>query len=234
MSDKSTNTDGIATFGHEEQPRIIFPTLFTPKPYKKDGVEKGDPKYSASFLFPLEFEELQALRKKAARVLKAAYPDADLKRSKMPFVKGARMIQKEIKAAEKAGRPPRDTAFYEGMEVLKTSSKFAPTVLDARKSPPVETEDAKLVFSGAYVAAEVNFVAYESDETYEVDDEEITKKGVTAYLNTVVFVEKGKRIAGRDAAAAFKDIKGRKSQEDPTGGDGIDLDADGDGDYDFD
>lgn len=221
-----TNNDGIVTFGHEEQPRIVFPTLFTPRKFKKNGKEKGDPKYSASFLFPTDFEELQSLRKKAIQVLKAAYPDAEGKHSKLPFVKGS-VLKKKAEAKGKDG------AFYEDMIVLKTSSKFAPTVLDARKNPPVETEDQKLVHSGAYVAAEINFVAYESDDTYEDDDgDEITKKGVTAYLNTVVFVSKGKRIAGRDAAAAFKDIKGKKSKEDPTGGDGIDLDFDGDDDDD--
>lgn len=231
----SETTDGIVVFGHEEQPRAIFPTLFTPKPYKdKNGKPKGDPKYSLSFLFPEDFSELKALRKKAAQVLKAAYPDADIKKAKMPFTKGERMIAKEEKAAKAKGREPRDTSFYEDAVVLKTSSKFAPTVLDARKNPPVETEDAKLVFSGCYVAGEVNFVAYESDETYEdADGEEQKKMGVTAYLNTVVYVDKGKRIAGRDAAAAFKGIKGQKSQEDPTGGDGIDLNDGDDEDYDF-
>lgn len=239
MSDEK-NDEGIIAFGHTEQPRIVFPTLFTPRKYKdpKTKQEVGEAKYSASFLFPEDFDEVKVLRKKAVQVLKAAFPDVEVNKSKLPFTKGAKMK----KLAEKK---KKDGAFYEGMIVLKTSSKFAPTVLDARKDlAPVE--DEKLVASGSYVAGEVNFVAYESDDTYELRDEDdklilddddepikVKKKGVTAYVNTVVFVDKGPRIAGRDAAAAFKGIKGKNSQEDPTGGDGIDLN-DGDDDYDFD
>ena len=61
----------------------------------------------------------------------------------------------------------------------------------------------------------MNFVAY--DKTRPDD-----KDGVTAYLNVVVFVARGPRIAGRNAAEAFRGIKGQSSDEDPTGG--VDLD----------
>jgi hypothetical protein len=80
----------------------------------------------------------------------------------------------------------------------------------------------EVVYSGCYVAGEVNFSAYNGDKD---DDGEDTPGGVTAYLNTVVFVEAGTRIAGKDHAAAFRGIKGSASKVDPTaGGDDDDID----------
>ena len=212
-----SNTDGIVTFGLLEQPRVLFPVLFTPQKFKKDGKEQGEAKFSASYLFPEGSEELANLKAKAIKIAKAKWPDLGkegLQALKFPFTKGT-LLKKKAEAKD------RDGDFYDGQVMLKSSSKFAPDVLDGRQDPPAETLDQKLIFSGAYVAAEVNFVAYNGD-----DDEDGNPKpgGVTCYLNTIVFVAGGKRIAGRDAAASFRGLSGSASSEDPTAGGSADDD----------
>lgn len=207
---KTQATDeGIITFGMTEQPRALFPTLFTPKKFKKNGVEQGEPKYSSSFLFDEDSEELGRLKKKAIAVARSKWgDDVALKDLVFPFKGGAGL-------KKKAENKKKDGSFYDGQVMLKTSSKFKPATLDARKDPPVETEDPKLIYSGCYVAGEVNFVAYNDDDD---DDGNEVPGGVTAYVNAVVFVAKGDRIAGKDHAATFRGLKGSASAVDPTSG----------------
>ncbi len=207
--------EGIVTFGHTEQPIIIFPTLFTPKKYKdKTGAEVGKEKYSASFLFENDSDELARLKKEVMKVAHAKWPDLDVnaavkaKTFSTPFTNGAK-LQKQ------AEKKKKDGSFYKGRTMLKSSTEFKIPVLDARQDPPVETFNEKLVYSGCYVAGEVKFNAYNGDDD---DDGNATPGGVNAYLNCVVFVEKGTRIAGKDHAAAFRGIKGSASKEDPTAG----------------
>jgi hypothetical protein len=203
-----SNTDGIVTFGLTDQPRALFPTLFTPKKYKKDGKEQGEAKFSSSFLFEADSDELKNLKANAVKIAKAKWgDDIDLKSLKFPFTNGAAL-------KKKADNKGKDGSFYEGQVMMKSSSKFAPTVLDGRQDPPAETIDQKLLYSGCYVAGEVNFVAYNGDD--DEDGNEVPG-GVTAYLNAIVFVAKGDRIAGKDHAAAFRGITGSASSEDPTG-----------------
>jgi hypothetical protein len=195
---------GIIMFGKLEQARIVFPNLFTPKKFKRNGKESGEAKYSALFMFPKDHPDLAAIKTRAVEVAKAKWPGVDTKSLKFPFSDGN--AQKA-----KAEADSKDGAFYEDMILLKTSSKFEPVVLDARNDPLSETIDQKLVYSGCYVAAEVNFVAYDRTQADGKD-------GVTCYLNIVCYVRKGERIAGRNAAEAFRGIRGQASNEDPTGG----------------
>lgn len=205
----TTSDLGIHVFGRVDQPIIIFPALFTPKRFKRDGVEQGKAKYSASFLFDEGSEELEALKATAKAVAQAKWgDDVDTSKLKFPFTKGT-ALKKKAEAKDKDG------SFYEGKIMLKSSTEFKIPVLDGRKEPPIETQDEKLVYSGCYVAGEVNFNAYNGDDD---EDGNTVPGGVNAYLNVVVFVAAGTRIAGKDHAAAFRGIKGSASKVDPTAG----------------
>lgn len=195
--------EGIMTFGIAQQARVVFPHLFVPQRYKRNGKESGEPKYSASFLLEKDHLDLAALKKKAAEVAQAKFPGVDLKTLKFPFTDGNK-LKTQAEANDKDG------SFYEDMIVLKTSSQFEPQVLDGRNDPPTETVDQKIIYSGCFCAAEVNFVAYDRTQADGKD-------GVTAYINVAVFVRAGERIAGRNAAESFRGIRGQSSAEDPTG-----------------
>ncbi len=199
---------GIIVFGILEQATAVWPNLFEPKAFKRNGKEQGEPKYGITFLLTQDHPDLPALKKKAIAVAKEKWPGADVKSLKFPFLSGA----SQKKKAEANGK---NGDFYDDMVVLKSSTKYPPSILDGRNDPPTDVVDQKLVQSGSKVAAEINFVAYDGNDG---------KDGVTAYINTVVYVSKGTRIAGRDAAAAFRGISGQSSSEDPTGGLGMDDD----------
>ena len=202
MSEQTT--DGIITCGIADGPvTIIFPNLFEPKPVKdRRGKPKGDPKYSATFLFDPEHPDLKALKRKAVAIVRAKHPGEALDNFRFPFVDG----DEELKKAEKKGK---DGSFYEGKVVFRARSNYAPGVIDGRQTPPKQTLDQKLIYSGCKVAFEVNLVYYDAVE-------EGSKPGITAYLNSVCFVSDGPRIAAKDHAATFADIAGKRSDVDPT------------------
>lgn len=197
---------GIYTAGLSSAVRVVFPTLFEPRRVKIKGRETGDPKFSATFLFDTDHVDLAGLKATAAKVAKARWPDRKLAELHFPFQDGN-------VAAEKSKANKKDGSFYVDQVVLKTSSKHAPAVLDGRKTPPVMTKDTGLIYSGAWVGFEVNFTAY--DGVGENPD------GVTCYLNSVCFVGPGARIAGKDHAATFAGIAGRKTDENPLDAHGV-------------
>lgn len=205
--------DGIIVIGLDSPVRALWPTLFTPRKVKnRRGQETGDPVYSLSLLIDPEHPDLKALKSKIKEVARDKWPDVSLKDLKIP-------LQDGNKAAEKSEGKGKDGSFFEDQVVLKTKSKYAPSVVDGRTSPPKPTEDQKLIYSGCYVALEINVVAYDA-----VDDD--SKDGVTCYLNSVCFVSPGDRIAGKDHAATFRSIRGKASDESVVGDDNNDDDDD--------
>ena len=205
---------------------LIFPNVVDPKPFQEKGKAKGDPKYSASFVFKTDHPDLPDMKSLILSVAKAKWPGrdviADVKAGKlrMPFTTGEKIAAKaeaKIKAAGKEFDASR-TEYLKGTIVFKTKSDYPPglgVVTSANQIVEV-TSDNKALHKGAFYfgtdcLCRMNFVAYEG---------EAIGAGVTAYLDMVVSLNRGKRLSGRvSAAEAFKGVAGSASMEDPTGGD---------------
>jgi hypothetical protein len=192
--------------------RAAFMTLFEPKPFMKDGKPKGEAKYSATFLIPETSPELAPLKSALAAAAQAKWAKRALSELKFPITSGAKM-------ADKATAKSKDGSFYLGNVVLKTSSKYPP-ILSVLNNGAILTLDSDALkaqwkskfYNGCMVAASVNLVPYEGDEGAD---------GITAYVQSVLWVADGERIGGRDQAEVFKDYVGSVTAEDPFGDDEI-------------
>ncbi len=181
--------------------RMVWPNLFEPRAFIRDGKPTGEPKYGLTMLF--DPEEVRDLKGIAAKVAKAQWPGRDLKELKFPFKNGDALAKKQAEAK-------KDGSFYEGKVVVKTSSKFAPQVVDLERK---EILDPKRVYSGVYGYAELNFVAYPGVGGGQ--------DGVTCYVNFVMVSRNGDRIAGRNVEDVFAGIDGSDVNTD-VGGDTLD------------
>jgi hypothetical protein len=223
----SDDRKGIVRIGFEDPIQVVFPQLHEPKRVKnRNGEETGEPKYSITFLIPATHPDLKVLATTVAKVFRAKFPDAKLpsnlsgfwakdREYAWPFTKGEDEIERLKKKAEKAGKTPRDNEFYKGMILVKARSNYQPSVLDVRPATPVEIKEPdgikSLIYSGAYVASELNANAYQGTR----DDD---KDGANFYLNAVAFVKSGDRLTGVNHAETFRAVKGKSTDEDPTGG----------------
>lgn len=196
---------------------MTFPNLLEAKAFMKNGKAKGDPKYSANFVFDAEHPDLKGMKELAAKVARAKWPDTPFSELKFPFISGDKLADKR-KAKDKT-----DGEWQRGKLIISAKSKLQPRLsyLDGGKIVDLETDLAKSLakdkfFNGAEVLAQFNFWAYEKGD-------EDSKNGVTAYLNLVLSTGKGKRLSGgQTASEVFKGYAGSVSAEDPTGGDSLD------------
>ena len=176
--------------------RMVFPQLFEPKPVVVKGKEVGDPIYSLLMMF--EPSAIKPVKEKAAEVARQKWPNRDLTELNMPFQSGDEQ-------AKNAAAKDKDGSFFEGMQLLKTKSKFQPGVVGPNKQEILNASD---IYSGCYGYAEVNFVSYDGISN--------NPDGVTAYLNHVMKSRDGERLAGRTAKDVFSGIEGGESDYDPT------------------
>lgn len=194
--------------------RIIYTeTLFTPKAYKNaQGKEQGDPKYGCQILLAADHADLKPIKDKAIAVAKAHWPGANLGEIKFPFKSGDKDNEKRVAA----GKKPRD--FVKGLVFITGRSKYAPRLAGFENGRIVDYGDEAAIakakskfYSGTEALVQLNFVPGEVDE----------KRYVTAYLNLVLTLNKGERIAGggKSASEVFKGYAGHATLEDPTGGD---------------
>ncbi len=197
--------------------RMVWPNLFEPRAFMRDGKPTGEPKYGLTMLFDPNAPKipgqptLDDLKATAARVAKAQWPGRDLKELKFPFKSGDALAKASIAKDEAAGKAPRDVSFYEGRVVVKTSSKFAPQIHGMDRK---EILDPKRAYSGAYGYTELNFVAYAGVGGGQ--------DGVTCYVNFVMLSDrKGDRIAGKNVVDVFAGIDGSDVATD-VGGDTLD------------
>lgn len=194
---------------------MAHPSLITPRGYGAKGKEKGDPKYSASFLFKPDSPDLAEMKKIAARVARAAFPNASLADLKFPFVSGDKLADRRKEKSSKD-----DGAFQRGHVVLKTKTKLEPALafieggrIIELTEPSQRTAHSSKFFFGAEAYARVNFVAFDTDGS----------RGVTCYLNGVMVTGKGTKIAGGPGLAeTFRGYVGQHSAEDPTEGGELD------------
>ena len=111
--------------------RMVWPNLFEPRAFMRDGKPAGEPKYGLTMLF--DPEEVRELKGVAAKVAKAQWTGRDLKELKFPFKNGDALAKASVEKDKAMGKEPRDVSFYEGKVVVKTSSKFAPQVHDIQR-----------------------------------------------------------------------------------------------------
>lgn len=192
--------------------RGLFLNVFEPKAFMKGGKPKGDPKYSALLLIPETSPDLAGVKAAMAEAARSKWASRALNELKFPITSGAKMTEKAVAKS-------KDGSFYAGTVALKTSSKFPPvlSVLQEGRIITLENDALKAqwkskFYSGCQVAASVNFVPYEGDEG---DD------GVTAYIQSLLWVADGERIGQADQTEVFKNYVGQKTNVDPLGDDEI-------------
>ena len=192
--------------------RAAFLTVFDPKAFMKNGKPTGELKYSATLLIPETSPELASLKAAMAEAARSKWATRSLGELKFPLTSGAKM-------AEKAAAKGKDGSFFSGNVVLKTSSKFPP-VLSILQNGRIITLDSDALkaqwkskfYNGCMVAVSVNFVPYDGQGDAD---------GVTAYIQSVLWVGDGERIGGKDQAEVFKSYVGSVTNEDPIGDDEI-------------
>lgn len=195
---------------------MTFPNLLEARAVQNKGKPSGDPKYSGNFEFAADHPDLQAMKAKAVAVAKEKWPGRDIKELAFPFSSGDKL-------AEKAKLRGKDREFSKGKAVLTARSKYQPrlSIIEGGKVMDLEGDAIKAhgrkFYSGTEVLAQVTFSAYEGVGN--------NPDGVNAYLDMVLTLNRGTKLAGgASAAEVFKDYAGAVSAEDPTQGMGADLD----------
>lgn len=190
---------------------MTFPNLEKARAVEVKGKPSGEPKFSANYEFDVEHADLKGLKAKAVEVARAKWPGRDLKELAFPFTDGSKL-------ADKAKAKGKDREFSRGKAVLTARSKFQPklSVVEPGKGL-IDVDEATLAmhkskfYSGTQALGQFNFVAYDGVGN--------NPDGVTAYLNMVVSLNKGEKLAGgQSAAETFKGYVGIASAEDPTKG----------------
>jgi len=189
---------------------MTHPSLFEARGFGKKGKETGEPKFSANFLFDPASEDLAGMKKVAAQVARARWPNREFKELKFPFTAGDKLADNR---KAKSGKDGGD--FNRGKIVVAARSKYEPRLSGVENGKVADYEgDARVkskgkFFFGVEVLAQFNFVAY--------DGVGANPDGVTAYLNMVHTTNRGTRLSsGASAAETFKDYAGHISQENPT------------------
>lgn len=227
-----TDQTNLGVFDTNEPVTLIFPSVYEARAFGPKGKERGEPKYSAGILLkPGSGPDdpagalLRSLKAKAVAVARARWPGVDLKTLAFPFEAGDKRADAAIEKAKKKGNsdPGDPQGFERGFVVLTARSKFQPRLAGLENGKLVDYEDdaskarAKPKFYfGTDCFIQVNLVAYDAVQAG-------SKDGVTAYLNQVVTLNRGKKLAGgASAAETFREYVGSVSDYDPTGGAGTD------------
>lgn len=204
MSETQAQDAGIFTFNKPQ--RLTFPNVMEAKAVMRNGKATGEPKFSANFEFLPDDEDLAAAKARAIAVARAARPGIALTELDFPFSDGNKL-------ADKAKAKGKDREWSRGRVVLTARSKFEPSlaILEGGQLVDYEGEKRPLAksafYTGAEVLAQVNFQYYDA-----VGDN--GKAGVTAYLNKVVSLKRGAKLAGgASAAETFKGYVGLQSDE---------------------
>lgn len=213
---------------------LAHPHVLEPVPFKDArGKIKGDPKYSALFVLKNDHPDIGPMKFMILAVAKAKWPDKDIIAEvkagnlKMPFASGDKIADKRVAKLKAAGKEDDQRGdFQRGCTVFKSSSQYPPGLGVLVNKVLVDvTPDNKALHKGAFYFGTECFGRL-SFKAYDAINED-GKPGVTAYLDMVVSLNRGKALAGRKSAAeAFKGVAGSLSAEDPTGTDDL-GDSDG-------
>ena len=164
--------------------RLAFPTLFNPRTVNGEG----EPAFSATFLICPDDPQVKAINKAIDRVAQdkwGAKSDAVLKQ-----------MRAQDKTALHDGDLKSDYDGFAGNLYISARNKIRPLVLDADKTPLVESDGKP--YGGCYVNASIEFWA--QDNNYG--------KRVNAQLRGVQFLRDGDAFAGGGAASEdeFDDV----------------------------
>lgn len=202
------------------QPVVMsFPQLFEAKAFMENGKAKGEPKYSCNLNFEASSTELEAIKKLAAKLARAKWPDKPfsvttttgekIQQIFFPFASGDKLAD----ARKDKGKD--DGAFMRGKVVISARSKFAPIlsyydgkVIDLTTDMAKDAAKGRF-YSGVEVLAEINLVPYDAVGSNG-------KPGVAAYLNRIMSTGKGAAISGgKSSAETFKGYAGSVSTDNP-------------------
>ncbi len=211
-----------------------YEAIINPRAYKKKGQEKGDPKYSATFLLEPTSVDLKTLQGEVVKMLQAH--NSSGKKLKI----GALTEEQEeagthvsvkvpwqdgTKFADKQKKEGKDAEWARGKVLVKATSKYQPALaaIVGGKVIEFQTPEAvatakKYFYSGAFLVPSVGLHYYNGDEG--------KPDGVSLYFNAALFVKDGPRLVSsqKSASETFKGYIGAISQEDPTGGAADELD----------
>jgi hypothetical protein len=212
---------------------VAFEAIINPRAFKKKGQEKGDPKYSGTFVCEPTDEDLKKLQGEVSKMLQAH--NASGKKLKVGLLteeqeKAGTHISVNVpwqdgtKYADKQKAAGKDAEWARGKILVKATSKYQPALaaIEGGKVLEFTTPEAvavakKYFYSGAYIVPSVGLHYYTGDSG--------KPDGVSLYFNAALFVKHGARIAGqRSATETFKGYIGSISVEDPTGGATEELD----------
>ena len=159
--------------------RVTFPNLFEAKAVNG----QGEPKFSASFLFPKDHPQKAEIERAIVEAAKAKWGDAKYGD-----------VLKALKAADKLamhdGDAKSDYDGYSGNFYINASNKIRPLVIDGNRSPL--TAVGGKPYSGSYVNCILEL--WGQDNQYG--------KRVNASLLGVQFLRDGERLSGGGVAAA--------------------------------
>lgn len=159
--------------------RVSFPNLFKAVGFKKEK-DPAKFKYSVTMLFPKNVD-LSALKK---AVFTAASEVHGTDKSKWP---------KNFELPFKDGDDKAEIDGYEGMIVVRASSKQRPGVIDRDKS--VITEEDQSIYAGCYARATLVALCY--GKGTEID---YGKSGVSFMLQNVQKLRDGEAFSGKTKA----------------------------------
>lgn len=221
---------------------LSYPKLTKAEPYMENGKPKGDPHYSMEAISELDslkqwvevdrengtYNEGAKVEVKCVKLCKELFgDDFDV----IAAVKHGGLTWPFKSGDEKAEEKGEKGAHYKGKKFWRAKAKeyingqkndvnlYIKEGDSARRVLVGTTEGDREVsnkfYGGAICEAEVNVVVGETAQG----------KYVTFYVNSVIWVDEGKRLGGESNVDRYYGVKGGSSQADPTSGlKGNDLD----------
>lgn len=218
--------------------RAAYANIDKAHKFKKNGVETGEPRYDASFLVAPNDKDLAALKAEVSAMLKAKHPGQKIvpRRLTQEEVDSGNVVEvhvpwyageKEAKRIVAKAKPGKEAEaakraeIFNGQVLVKAASKFQPNLSAFINKQVVDfvTEEAKAAngkkyfYPGSYLVPSFKLHYYAPDGD--------KPGGVSLYLDAVLFIKDGEKLAGgagKSAAETFKNYLGSVSAEDPTAG----------------
>ena len=193
---------------------LVFPALFEPKAFMRNGKPTGEQKYVAKFLLEPNDPDIGVLKGLLKQVAAARWPGRQLTGLSWPLSDGTK-IADDAQAKDKDHKDRYD--FMRGKVMLTGRSKYPASLAAIVGGRIVDVVDANRAtlkdkfFFGAEAMGSFNLVAFEGGNGPD---------GVTAYLNSVLVNGKGTQIGGqrKSASETFRGYAGAMSGTDPTEG----------------
>ena len=219
-------------FALTEAVPTAFMNVVNPVPFKKGGVSKGDPRYSATFVFAPDSGDLKALKALIVDKMKAFFPGKKLVSRrltqdeldgggvvevKLPWADGTKFADEGTNGAEK-----RDNEWARGKVMVKAGSNDQhPPGLSAIENgkvvefntPESRAANAGKFASGAYVVAQFGLNIYPAKGE--------TPGGCSLWPRAICHVKPGPKTTGGggvNQAEVFRAYAGTVKADNPYAG----------------